>query len=66
MLKRHSGREELGELVNTVRNTNATAGSVAQFDFHESPKSNVSSPLISFLSSNDLMVPFKSFLNPIL
>jgi hypothetical protein len=66
MLNRRSGRQELGDLVNTVRNTNATIGNVPQFDLHQSPKSNVPSPLISYLSSNDLMAPVKSFLNPIL
>ena len=55
MLKRHSRGEELGELVSTARNTYANPGSVAQFDFHQSDKSNVSFPLLSFLSSNDLM-----------
>jgi hypothetical protein len=55
MLKRHSDGEELGELVSTARNTYANPGNVPQFDFHQSDKSNVSLPLISFLSSNDLM-----------
>jgi hypothetical protein len=49
MVKRRSGGQELGELVSTAR-----TGSVAQFDFHQSDKSNVL-PLVSFLSSNDLM-----------
>ena len=30
-------------------------GSVVQFDFHQSDKSNVSLSLLTFLSSNDLM-----------
>ncbi len=55
MLKRLSGGQELGELVSTARNTYVNPGSVAQFDFHQSDKSNVSLPLPSFLSSNDLM-----------
>ena len=55
MLKRRSGGQELGELISTARNTYANPGSVAQFDFHKSDKSNVSLPLVSFLSSNDLM-----------
>ena len=56
MLKRHSDGEELGELVSTARNTYANPGNVPQFDFHQSDKSNVSFlPLLSFLSSNDLM-----------
>ena len=45
MIMRHSGGEELGELVNTVRNTYSNAGSVAHFDFHQSDKSKVSFPL---------------------
>jgi hypothetical protein len=45
----------LGELVNTARNTYTNPGSVTQFDFHQSEKSNVSLPLISFLSSNVFM-----------
>ena len=62
MLKRHSDGQELGELVSTARNTYANPGSVAQFDFHQSDKSNVSLSLLSFLSSNDLMesvVPYE-------
>jgi hypothetical protein len=55
MLKRLSGGQELGELVSTACNTYANAGSVAQFDFHQSDKSKESFPLLSFLSSNDLM-----------
>jgi hypothetical protein len=55
MLKRRSGGQELGELVSSVRNTYANPGSVPEFDFHQSDKSNVSLPLLSFLSSNDLM-----------
>ena len=42
MLKRLSGGQELGELVSTARNTYVNPGSVAQFDFHQSDKSNVS------------------------
>ena len=55
MLKRHSHGQELGELVSTAQNTYVNPGSVAQFDFHQSDKSNVSLPLLSFLPSNDLM-----------
>jgi hypothetical protein len=44
MLKRHSGGQELGELVSTARNTYANHGSVAQFDFHKLDKSKVSFP----------------------
>jgi hypothetical protein len=55
MLKRHSDGQELGELVNTARNTYVNTGNVAQFDFHQSDKSNVSLSWLSFLSSNDLM-----------
>ncbi len=40
-------------MVNTARNTYVNPGSVAQFDFHQSDKSKVSFPLLSFLSSND-------------
>jgi hypothetical protein len=47
----------VGELMSTPRNTYANAGSVAQFDFHQSEKSKVSVPLLSFLSSNGLMEP---------
>jgi hypothetical protein len=35
MLKRHSGGHELGEMVNTARNTTVNPDSVAQFDFHQ-------------------------------
>jgi hypothetical protein len=38
-----------------ARNTYANPGGVAQFDFHQSDNSNVSFPLLSFLSSSDLM-----------
>ncbi len=55
MLKRHSDGQELGELVSTARNTYASPGSVTKFDLHQSDKSNVSFPLLSFLSSNDWM-----------
>jgi hypothetical protein len=55
MLNRRSGGHELGEFVRTARNTYVNPGSVTQFDFHQSDKSNVSFPLLSFLSSNDLM-----------
>ena len=55
MLKRRSGGQELGEFVRTPRNTYANAGSVAQFDFHQSDTSKFSFPLLSFLFSNDLM-----------
>jgi hypothetical protein len=48
MLKRRSGGQELGELVNTARNTNVNPGTVPEFDFHQSDKSNVSLPLLSF------------------
>jgi hypothetical protein len=48
-----SGGYEFGELVSTVHNTYVNPDSVAQFDFHQSDKSNVSLPLLSFLSSND-------------
>ena len=41
--------------MSTARNTYANAGSVAQFDFHQTDESKVSFPLLSFLSSNDLM-----------
>ncbi len=40
---------------NACLNTYVNPGSVAQFDFHQSDNSNVSFPLISFLSSSDLM-----------
>jgi hypothetical protein len=52
MLKRRLDGQELGELVSTARNTYANAGSVAQFDFHQSDKSKLSFPLLSFLSSD--------------
>ena len=55
MLKRRSGGQELGELVSTARNTYVNAGNVAQFDFHQSDKSKVSFPLLSFHSLNELM-----------
>jgi hypothetical protein len=55
MLKRRSGGQELGELVSTSRNTYVNPRSVPEFDFHQSDESNVSLPLLSFLSSNDLM-----------
>ena len=45
----------MGELVSTACNTYANAGSVAQFDFHQSDKSNVPSPLLAFLSWNYFM-----------
>ena len=48
MLMRHSGGQELGELVSTAHNTYVNTGSVAQFDFHQTDKSNVSFPLLSF------------------
>ena len=51
----------LGELVSTTRNTYANPGSVAQFDFHQSDKAKVSFPLLSFLSSNDLMEPARAW-----
>jgi hypothetical protein len=49
------GGQELGELASTACNTYANAGNVAQFDFHQSGKSKVSFPLLSFVSSNDVM-----------
>ncbi len=49
----------MGEFVRTARNTYGNPGSVAQFDFHQSDKSKVSFPLLSFLSSNDLMDPVR-------
>jgi hypothetical protein len=51
----HSDGPELGEFVRTARNTYTNSGSVVQFDFHQSDKSNVTLPSISFLSSNELM-----------
>jgi hypothetical protein len=54
-MKERSGGQESGELVSTARNTYANAGSVAQFDQHQSHESKVSFPLLSFFSSNDLM-----------
>ncbi len=52
MLKRRSGGQELGELVSTAHNTNVNPGSVPEFDFHQSDKSNVSLHLLSFLGSS--------------
>ena len=54
-VKGHSGGQELGKLVSTARNTYVNAGSVEQIDFHQSDKSKVTFPLLSFLSSNDFM-----------
>jgi hypothetical protein len=53
MLKRLSAGQELGELFNTTLNTYVNAGNVPQFDFHQSDKSNVSFPLLSFLQSQN-------------
>jgi hypothetical protein len=61
MLKSLSGGQELGEFVRTARNTYVNPGSVAQFDFHQSDKTKVSFPLLSFLSSNDLMEPARAW-----
>ncbi len=47
------------KLVSTTHNTYVNPGSVAQFDFHQSDKSNTCLLLISFLSSNDLMESFR-------
>jgi hypothetical protein len=52
MLKRRSEGQELGELVSTARNTQVTAGSFAQFAFHQSDMSKVSFPLPSFLTTS--------------
>jgi len=62
MLKRLADGQELGELVITARNTYTNLGSVAQFDFHKSDNSNVSVPLLSFLSSSDLMESTRAWL----
>ena len=49
--------QELGELVSTAHNTYTNTGNVSQFDFHhcQSDKSTVSFPVLSFVSSNDVM-----------
>jgi hypothetical protein len=54
MLKKRSGGHELGDLVSTARNTYVNPVSVAQIDFHQSDKSNVS-------FSNDLMEPARAW-----
>ena len=53
LLKRSSGGQELGELLSTARNTYANAGSIAQFDLHQSHK--VESVISLAFSWNDVM-----------
>jgi hypothetical protein len=54
------GKSLVSWSVSTARKTYANPGSVTHFDFHQSYKSNVSFPVLSCLSSNDLMDPARA------